>query len=310
MREGPDIISLPQLAGNKVETASIGAKLSLNLYFEQRWFFQELLIGDLMSSLALAPLEKINLFLQRTQRKHFDQNTLDSTEELESFDSTLIDKDVVNITRSTSKSESWGIDGQASLSLGSVFNLGLSGNYAESTQSTSQRAVQMMNESTQKSSRSLRATHKIEVKESTEEFEDRKLNRTIINPYYDRTVTIKIFNLLKKYCVECALVRVEPCLIVNIDKLTFDRNFIYANQDFLSNMLLDSELRVDLSTSLESVSDLRLKDNQEEIFKVAEICTKYFFDEDNIFVSSQKPLTKVCREHNRRRGCYRRQNLV
>ncbi len=86
-------INIPKLACNEIpnETKSLRAQLALNLYFEQRWFLQDILIGDLMSSLALAPLEKIKLFIQRTQRKHFEQNTLDLTEEMESFDSTLID---------------------------------------------------------------------------------------------------------------------------------------------------------------------------------------------------------------------------
>src|SRR5690242_918998 len=102
---------------------SIGADLRYN----QTWRFRELRVGDISSSMALAPGETVTLNIKKTQRIQLNQTTVESSESLDSFESSLVDKDVLNVTRSTTRTQQWHVDGNASLSLGGVFQIGSSG---------------------------------------------------------------------------------------------------------------------------------------------------------------------------------------
>ena len=52
--------------------------IALDPFFEQTWILQKQSIGDLASTMGLAPSEKLTLEFQFTQRKVLDQESIDS----------------------------------------------------------------------------------------------------------------------------------------------------------------------------------------------------------------------------------------
>jgi len=94
-------------------------------------------LGDLSSTIALAPMEQLTIEIRNSQRRLLEKQTLDSAEEMTSTESTTIDKEVLNVANSSSKTENWSVSGNGSFSLGGVGNLGVnamtSGSFTENS---------------------------------------------------------------------------------------------------------------------------------------------------------------------------------
>jgi len=276
----PDMPDL-RLAGAKV--GALGAGLAVDLLFNQAWYFSQFGISDLISTISLAPGERLKVTVKKTQRKLFQQDTLDSVEKLESSESTLIDKDVINVTRSTSETENWKVDGNGGIRLGS-FGLSVSAGYSKSINDTAKNSLDRIAESTVKSARSLKSLQKVEIKEQSEETGEQTAARTLSNPYRDRSLTIKVYSLAKSYCVDTRFVSAEPVVLINLNALSFDRDFVMSSGSFLSERLLDPNLQVELPTALEAVADFRETDNEERAIMLAKSALSYLFDyPPNIF---------------------------
>jgi hypothetical protein len=171
-----------------------------------------------------------------------EQSTLDSTEQLLSEENTKVDKESVAATRSSSKTDNWRIDGSASISLGTFASASLQAGGSESVTDSAITSINQISEATQKSAKTLKTLHKIEVRGVTETSTQRRMKRTIKNPFADRTLSINVFAQLKRYSVETRLREFRPVLVFEARSLVFDETFIVANQDFLKNCLLDKSL--------------------------------------------------------------------
>lgn len=258
---------------------SIGADLRYN----QTWRFRELRVGDISSSMALAPGETVTLNIKKTQRIQLNQTTVESSESLDSFESSLVDKDVLNVTRSTTRTQQWHVDGNASLSLGGVFQIGSSGGVSGSVQSTSNRSVEQITEATQKSARRLQTLQKIEVGRQTESLLETSQTRTITNPYRDRALTLNFFELCKSFYVRTALSEIQPLLVLQITDLDMGWDFVVSNGDFLDNVLLDRTLASELRSALETVRRPRGPSQLAQARLYAGLAFELLFERLNIF---------------------------
>src|SRR4029078_8699932 len=88
-------------------TGDFLACLALDLMFEQSWNFQASFIADLHTTMALAPREEVKLELRTSQRKWLQQSVVDSAESLNSTEATTVDKDTLNVTRSSALTKGW-----------------------------------------------------------------------------------------------------------------------------------------------------------------------------------------------------------
>src|SRR5579871_6203434 len=94
---------------------AVDASLGLAARFEQTWNLTGLSIGDLSSTMSLAPSEQLTLEFQTTQRNVIDRDVLDSSESSDSSESTTSDKEAVNVVRSSSKTDNWHVDSTGTL---------------------------------------------------------------------------------------------------------------------------------------------------------------------------------------------------
>lgn len=259
----------------------IGFSRGFDLGFAQTWSLNRLAIGDVSSTIALAPSEQLTLEFQVTQRRVLEQTTLDTAEAQDQIESTTIDKEVMNVTRSASRNHSWHIDGNGSFSLGPV-TPSVSAGVSDSLTQTSQASMEHMTEATQKSSHSLKTLHKVEVHGVTEGAVSNRMTRVIKNPYSDRTLSLNVSQLIKQFTVETKVSEVRPAIIIDVSNLIFDEGFVTSNGAFLRDNLLDVDLAdglqsaVQASTPIPSAASNAARD-------IARTALRFLFDEQNIF---------------------------
>ncbi len=263
--------------------------LNFDLMYLQKWYFQQAMTGALMSTIALAPSEKMSLQFNSTQRKELSQSTLEQVEDAKSDESQFVDRDVLNVTRSSSKTNNWNVSGNASITL-PKFGLGISGSYSSSVTNSASSSAENVRESTKKSAHNLKMLHKVEVKEVEETTISRGLTRQINNPYADRSLLLKVYGLVKQYCVEFSLDAIRPTLALH-PQFLFNRNFVLNNGDFLIKNLKDRYLQVELVQALENVIDLSHEDIEKQTQDHALSALHYLFDEINIFNVPKLPFS-------------------
>lgn len=93
-----------------VKPAKLDAFLAFDVLLDQTWNLTALTLGDLSSIIALAPGEQLTHEFQTSQRKVLEQSTMDSTDSVNSTESTTSDKESVNVTRGPSKTQGWHVD--------------------------------------------------------------------------------------------------------------------------------------------------------------------------------------------------------
>jgi hypothetical protein len=237
----------PTLACAAISRASV--TFVLDPLFTQVWTLNQLSIGDLASTIGLAPGEQLTIEVQQTQRKVFDQSVVDSTDSLQSTDSQTSDKEAVNVTRSSTKTEGWHVDATGTVGTGSA-SLNLSAGYSSSLTQSFQQSINRVSEATKKSSASLKTLHQIQVHGVTETLVNNRMTRVLKNPYFDRTLAVNIFHLIKDFSVQTELTEVRAAIVFTVDDIDFDAQFVVSNSDFLRASLLDNGLLDKLDTAL------------------------------------------------------------
>jgi hypothetical protein len=269
-----------------VALEDIQIRLALDLLFEQSWYFQDLAIDSLAATIELSPAEVLRLSVRTSQRKVLTRSSVDEVEQTESTEATITDRDVINVTRSSSHTDNWEVSGNASFSIpvnGGNVDFGASGGMSGSATRTAGATSEQITESTRKSARNLRALRKIEVTETSETFEERERSRRVTNPYRDRSLLLKVFGVGKEFCVEVALGATQPVLLLDIKNINFDRGFVVGNAAFLDAYLIDRRLALELPDALEAVVDQTPVSTSEELDDLARIALDYLFNVDNIF---------------------------
>jgi len=280
-----------------VKLFQLGLKvtLALDLIHEQRWCFQRRVVTALSTTVSLAPNETLSLTIRNTQRKLFDQTNLDEVEQTESTESLIVDRDVINVTRSSTKTSNWQVSGNASVSIpikAATVGFGIGGSVSKSVTDTAQSSAEHVSESTQKSANNLRNLQKVEVKETVETLEERERSRVIVNPYRDRSLRLNVYSLGKEYLVDFALTHLRPSIILEFTNIKFDREFVIANGDFLQQHLQDVGLRFELSEALEAATDDAFGSALKDVQKLSGLALKYLFDKPpNIFIVSESNLS-------------------
>jgi hypothetical protein len=267
---------------NCVSPSQVLLYFALDLRLEQVWNLLRLSIGDLSSTMTLAPLEELTLEFMTSQRRVLEQNRVDSAEEMTSTESTTLDKEVVNTVASATKTREWHVDGSASFGIPKKLSAEVGAGIRNSTTETTQTTIDRTSEVTQKSAHNLKTLHKVEVKGVTEGLTQNRLTRKVKNPYPDRTLALNVFQLLKHFDVETRLVEIRPALIIQVNCLEFDAAFVLSNTDFLRAELLDPGLVEELPTSLQAVES-GASGNLEQTRAIAKQALRYLYDEPVIF---------------------------
>lgn len=280
--EGIDVPPLLVPTISCVKPTKVIANVALDCRFEQTWQLQRLTIGDLSSTIGLAPGEQLTLEFQTSQRKLMDRSVLDSAESVDATESTQSDTEAVNVSRAATKTENWHVDTTGTLTCGYA-SLTVSGGYAHSVTTSNQQSINKVTAATRRSAHSLKTMHKIEVRGVTETIVQSRMTRTIENPYRDRTLSINVYQLLKHFRVTTALAETRLAIVLDLDGLVFDGAFVIENVGFLRNTLLDADLIDALPTAVLAASPRVDQTALDAAALIAQNALSELFDNKNIF---------------------------
>jgi hypothetical protein len=261
----------------------------LDARFSQVWNLTDLTIGDLASTMSLAPGEQLTVEVQTSQRKVLDQSTLDSTEAISSSESTTSDKEAVNVARASSKTENWHVDASATVTCGYA-SATVSGGYAKTVSESNQATINHVTEATKKSAKNLKALHKIDVRGVSETFVQNRMTRALKNPYRDRSLSVNVFQLLKHFSVETDLVEQRGAMIFRVDSISFNNAFVLSHIDFLRKTLLDSSLIDDLPSAIQGAKPTVLSGARDEAIEISKLALRYLFNLPDPANQVQPPL--------------------
>lgn len=247
----------------------------------QRWHFRRMTRGEVSAVLPLAPGEKLSIRVQRSQRSQLKTSTVDSKEEVRSYESSISDKEVMEAMRTLTKNQQWSVNATAGVSYG--VSASVSVGYQESVQRNTSSKLQQVRDATEKASNQLRTLNKIEVTRTTETELINERVRQIANPYRDRAISLVVYELHKHYCVDHTLDSVRPALVLDMPGFEFDRDFVLNNVQFLTRSLLDELLLSDLQSSLAAARrPADLEGNEERLNDFAAIALRHLFFDGHV----------------------------
>ena len=163
-----------------------------------------------------------------------------------STESTLIDKDVLNALRSSSTENKWRLSLDASFK---IFGIGASssGAYEGSAKSQVSSTINHIHESNKKSAQTLKFLQKTEVISRTETSVEQRAGRILRNPYDDRSITFRIFDIVKIFSLKTYFAGLNAVISIDVSGLKFTPDFVLSNQAFVFDYLLDTDLLEELS---------------------------------------------------------------
>ena len=293
-----DDASIPPPDVSCVPVADATLDLVSNLNIVQTWCFQELALDDLASTLALAPGETHKYTVKRTQRSELERDVLTSSESIEAFENAIIDKEVMNVTRTSAHNLNWEVSANGSIRLG-VFASDVKAGVSGEARKTAKNSLEQLEETTEKSSRQLKLLQKLEVGRKTETVVETGEVRTVSNPFPDRPLQLNFYELSKQYHVTNELDPETPfdyALVLDVGDLAFDRAFVLDNKDFLKKRLIDRELWSELQEALRR-GTVRPGTNKAQWF--ARKALSYLFEQVNVFgLNPPDPVTASLAEWN------------
>ncbi|MBD1539321.1 hypothetical protein HC749_14245 [Arthrobacter sp. S13_S34] len=250
----PLLTNDPQFSCAKFAHNGLRAVLGLDLRFEQRWKHRNTLVGPLSASFALAPTETLSLTVRNTQRKQFDQETLDETEKMSQTETATSDKEAINVTHASSRTNNWLVSGNGSVSLPLSGRVGLNASMSSTVNASVNSSSQQTYDATSKSATNLKNLHKVVIKQTTETTDESVSSRRIVNPYRDRSLRIDAYEMLKEYCIEFHHTGLSPVMVFDLGRLSFNAQFVRNNGAFLFDELTDRMLESDLGNVFATIS--------------------------------------------------------
>lgn len=270
----PLVTPVPSVSCVPVRRGSLILVADLNIV--QHWCLEDLVLDDLSSSFGLAPGETYEFSVKKTQRTRIEKNTLQSSESVESYESSIVDKEVMNVTRNSAKSLNWEASANGSIRLG-VFRAGGSASVSGSTKKSAETALEQLEERTEQSSRELKLLNKLEVSRSRETVFESEEVRTVTNPYDDRPLQLNFYEISKSYHVTNRLDPARPfdyAVILAVEDLELDREFVFNQRGFLEESILDRTLWNELEDALREGTARPASD----MYRFARSALRYLFE--------------------------------
>jgi hypothetical protein len=241
-------------------------KASVLATFSQLWTPQEVVIGDHVSTIALAPGELLTVEIRKTTRTLLEENRETASTVEQASEQTTADKEAINIANTSARSSNWSISGSGSFSMNG-FGASAGATQAASISNTTSSTVNEIHETTRKSAVKVTTQTKVQIHGVTETAVETRQTRQLRNPFKDRPISLNLFEINKKFSVTTSQDNLRPMLVIHLDPISFTRDFIAANLAFLDDALLEPELKAalpDILRALQRVEDVQKSEAQLE----------------------------------------------
>lgn len=257
--------------------AEASIKASVLATFLQRWCLEEVLIGDHVSTLSLAPDEVLTIEVAKTHHILLEESRETASTVEEATEETTTDKESINIANTSASSSNWSISGTGSFSLAGIGASGSatqSGNIATSVATT----INDIHETTLRSTLKVSTQTKIQIRGVTETTVLTRETRVLRNPFHDRVLALNLYEINKLFQVQTAQDALRPMITVHLHPLVFDKDFIAANLAFLQESLIDPELNASLPDIVRALRRVNVQ-TQTQLTAALDELVAYLFDD-------------------------------
>jgi hypothetical protein len=239
------------------------------------------MVGDFANLISLAPSEVLTIEMRRTQHTLLEQSQENaSTVEVgtELLDS---DKESITVANTSARTANWSVSGTGGFSL---YGIGASGSATNSAtvNNTTSSTVNHIDEVTKKSSNKVTTQTKLQIRGVTETTVDARETRILKNPFPDRVLALNLYEVVKKFSVKTYIPDtsyLQLLITATLQPINFTQAFISANQPFLLDALLDTQLQSSLATIVGALQQAQPSDQQALIGKALDALEQYLFED-------------------------------
>src|SRR5215469_1867905 len=271
----PDQISL------QCEKVNVTVRGSILAKFVQEWSLEDVLIGDFVTLLTLAPSEVLTIEMRRTQHTLLEQSQETASTVQVGTDSLDSDKESINAANTSARTANWSVSGTGGFSL---YGIGASGSASNSgtVNSSTTSTVNSIHETTLKSTKKVTTQTKLQIRGVTETTVEARQTRILKNPFPDRVLELNLYEVVKKFNVKTYqpnTTYLQLLITATVNAIKFTQAFISSNQAFLQDALLDAQLQSVLPTIVGALQQAQPSDEQARINNALDALEKYLFED-------------------------------
>jgi hypothetical protein len=218
------------------------------LPYRQDWLLEGFARGDLLNSIALAPLEEATIEIFSWDRS---KQSTDTTEEYaweSSLESGTTNRATRDIVSDVTRNESWKLT-SAGVNIGIMeyvdIGVNAGGDVGTAMTNVNKETIGKIDEATTKATFKARGLRQTKVSEAREFGFEERSTRKLKNPNSGRTITYDAFEVLSAYNIETAPIVDQIQMAVLVDSpisVRFDRQSIINHEGVWRRALLDTAL--------------------------------------------------------------------
>ena len=236
-RFGPSLVDVP--------LTKVIARFGVCASYTQSWFVTDVRIGDLEAVRGLAPAEEVELELRTSVTSRVERTAAAAEDVAQSSETLRSNKEIQEAMQTAAIDGGWSSSSSSSYRLGLRFlwlNFGGGDSSSEASQQfsrASSQTLQSLRETVSRATEAVRAQTKVEVRGVRETVVSERNVRRFRNPYFDRSLLIKVFSVFKSYRISTSRSAVRLGLTFEVESFeTSDfsvRAFALANRGVPQN---------------------------------------------------------------------------
>jgi len=261
-----------------------GAPITMNVRgsvlakFQQQWTVANILVGDFVTMISLAPGEVLTIEMRRTQHSLLEQSQENASTVETGTESLDSDKESINVANTSARTANWVISGSGGFSMNGI------GASASATNNTTinnsiTSTINSIHETTVKSTKKLTTQTKLQVRGVTETSVEARQTRILRNPFPDRALDLSLYEIVKKFTVQTSQDSLSLMITATLSPINFTQTLISSNQAFLQEALLDDQLRDSLPTIVGALRQAHPSDQQVIINNALDMLEKFLFED-------------------------------
>jgi hypothetical protein len=230
-----------------------GLSVAVFVPWKQTWTLKGFSRGNLLHSIALAPLEQVTMQVFSWERRSRSLEQSSETEVDQQTEMTQTTRDTEDVFREmlSKRDFAW----QLSASLDASYTNGVAsirvggdGSVSDTTsiQQTARNSSQHMQESTVKATSRVRSRRVTRITQTIESGREQRVTRVIHNPNHCHTLTLDFFETLAHYEIELKFIKQSLRLVVLIPNpincSDFSSEIVRRNETTLRNALIEPSL--------------------------------------------------------------------
>jgi hypothetical protein len=217
--------------------------------YRQEWKPESYQVGELVSTMPLAPGEQRSFSLKQTVKKSRSQKEIENALSSTKGESSNTSRADAEIIQKASSDTNFNQNVQGTFGMGEMMRLTSTTQFGTRQQNESQRSKKHFQEAVRKASQEYRQERKLEVNTSEEAEITTSKSGQINNPNNEISVTYLFYELQRRYKVREYLYRVRPVILVAQDVPRpdqIDEDWILSYEWIIRRVLLDDSLKAAL----------------------------------------------------------------